>query len=71
LLASDYKSYWKLHDEIIELMVSNINSTRKVRMLIKAFDKLGVGCDLTTLTPDWIINETQSNTDTKVLMLNI
>jgi len=71
LLATNYKSYWKVHDELIELMVSNSIYTQKVRSLIKALDRLEVGCNPSTLNPDWIINDIESNADTTVLTLNI
>lgn len=71
LLASDYKSHWKVHDELIELMVSNVDITRKVRSLIKALDKLVLGCSPETMAPDWIVNVAESNAVTCVLTLNI
>lgn len=71
LLASDYKTYWKVHDELIELMVANKGYTQKVKILIKAFDRIVLGCDPATLNPDWIINIGESNVNTTVLTLNI
>lgn len=71
LMAADYKSHWKVHDELIELMVTNSAYTQKVRDLIKAFDKLVKGCNPATLNPDWIINANETTADTTVLTLNI
>ncbi len=71
LLASDYKSYWKVHDELIELMVTNPAQTFKVKNLIKALDKIVLGCSHATLNPDWVINVAESNAETTVLTLNI
>ena len=71
LLAADYKSYWKVHDELIELMVTNPALTLKVKNLIKALDKIVLGCDPASLNPDWVINVAESNADTTVLTLNI
>jgi len=71
LLATDYKSYWKVHDELIEIMVTNSAYTQKVRKLINAFDRLEVGCIPATLNPDWIINDAESTANTTVLTLNI
>jgi predicted ATP-dependent endonuclease of OLD family len=71
LLANEYKSYWKVHDEIIEIMVENPSYSQKVRDLIKALDKIVIGCDPRTLNPEWIINANVSTADTNVLTLNI
>ena len=71
LLASDYKSYWKVHDELIELMVINSVYTQKVRSIIKAFDKLTISCNPVDLIPDWSVNVDESNADTTVLTLNL
>lgn len=71
LLASDYKSYWKVHDELIEIMVENPAYSQKVRNLIKALDKIVNGCDPDTLNPEWVINANVSTSDTIVLTLNI
>lgn len=71
LLASDYKSYWKVHDELIEIMVETPAYSQKVRNLIKALDKIVNGCDPGTLNPEWVINANVSTADTIVLTLNI
>jgi putative ATP-dependent endonuclease of OLD family len=71
LLASDYKSHWKVHDELVELMVINPGLTLKVKNLIKALDKIVLGCAPASLNPNWIINTAESNADTTVLTLNI
>lgn len=71
LLASHFKSYWKVHDELIEIMVTNQGFTQKVKNLIKALDKLALDCNAATLIPDWTINTAESNADTTVLTLNI
>jgi putative ATP-dependent endonuclease of the OLD family len=71
LLASDYKSFWKVHDELIEIMVETPAYSQKVRNLIKALDKIVIGCDPATLNPEWMINANVSTADTIVLTLNI
>lgn len=71
LLASDYKSYWKVHDELIELMVTTSIYTQKVKSLIKAFDKLKLNCNPIDLAPDWVINTDESTNETIVLTLNL
>lgn len=71
LLAGEYKSYWKVHDELIEFMVTNTVLTLKVKNLIKALDKIVLGCDPVSLNPYWVINVAESSPDTKVLTLNI
>ncbi|MBX2953116.1 MAG: hypothetical protein KF870_11460, partial [Leadbetterella sp.] len=71
LLANDYKSYWKVHDDLIELMVASSEMTLKVKKIINAFDKIVLTCDSNSLNPDWVINTVESNSDTTVLTLNI
>ena len=43
----------------------------KVRNLIKALDKIVIGCDPATLNPEWVINADVSTADIIVLTLNI
>lgn len=71
LLANDYKSYWKVHDELIEIMIENTGYSQKVRDLIKAFDKVVDGCNPAILNPEWVVNVNASTADTTVLTLNI
>jgi predicted ATP-dependent endonuclease of OLD family len=71
LLANDYKTYWKVHDEIIQIMVETPSYSQKVRNLIKALDKITFGCNPKTLSPDWIVNANVSTAETTVLTLNI
>jgi predicted ATP-dependent endonuclease of OLD family len=71
LLANDYKTYWKVHDELIETMITNTGSAEKVRVLIKALDSVQPGVNPASLTPNWLVDANKSNASTTVLTLNI
>jgi putative ATP-dependent endonuclease of OLD family len=69
LLESAFKTYWKIHDELIELIIENAAYTAKVKTLISAFDE--IGNEGSAGNKYWIKNQGSSNVSTTVLTLNI
>ena len=61
-----FKTYWKIHDELIELIVQSPSYTSKVKTLISALDQIDANGN-----NYWTKNDAKSNATTTVLTLKI
>jgi len=71
LLATEFKSYWKIHDELIEFMITNTMATEKVKILIKALDQITYNSEQADLGATWTLNAASTIAETKVFTLSI
>lgn len=70
-LKEKHKSYWKLHDELIDLISINSNYNNKAKLFIKAFDIIQSNTTEAKYNKFWKKDETKSDSKTNVLILNL
>jgi predicted ATP-dependent endonuclease of OLD family len=71
LLESKYKSYWKMHDDIIEYIIKSPNCISKARLFLEALNCIHFNSEESHFGKYWKINTDKSNESVKVLTLSI
>lgn len=71
LLETQFKTYWKVHDEIIDAIISTPSYSSKAKQIIEALDCIFEGALPTDYDKFWIKDESNSEIDFTVLKLGL
>lgn len=71
LLESKFKSYWKIHDDIIEYIINSTIRISKARLFLEALNCIHLNSEEANYGKYWTVNTDESNEKVKVLTLSI